>query len=65
VTKLAKERLAIGTLGSAGGIPAGDERFGTLRRHGAQQEAGAYLPASVWTKAESVTLFDDFNYGAK
>jgi hypothetical protein len=34
VTKPAEEGLAIGALGGAGGRPAGDERFGTLRRHG-------------------------------
>jgi hypothetical protein len=34
VTKLAKEGLAIGALGIADCRPAGDERFGTLRRHG-------------------------------
>src|ERR1019366_9754019 len=46
VTKLAEEGLAIGPFGSAGGAPPGDERFGTLRRHGRQHKARPSLPAS-------------------
>ena len=46
VTKLAEEGLAIGAFGSAGGGPPGDERFVTLRRHGAQDKPRDYLPAS-------------------
>jgi hypothetical protein len=46
VTKLAKEGLAVGTLGSAGSGPPGDKRFSTLRRHGRQDKARAWAGAS-------------------
>src|ERR1035437_1089757 len=46
VTKLAEEGLAIGPLGSAGGGPPGDERFGTRRRHGPQDNGRGSLAAS-------------------
>ena len=42
VTKLAKEGLAIGPFGSASCRPPGDERFGTPRRHGAQDSGRAW-----------------------
>jgi hypothetical protein len=45
VTKLAEEGLAVGPLGSAGGGPAGDERFGTLRRPG-PKDRGRACPAA-------------------
>ncbi len=49
VTKLAEERLAVGPFGSAGGGPPGDERVGTRRRHG-PQDNGRGLPAASLTR---------------
>ena len=50
VTKFAEEGLAVGALGSAGGSPPGDERFGTLRRHGRQDSGRVWVGASVAAK---------------
>jgi len=50
VTKLAEEGLAVGAFGSAGGGPPGEERFGTLRRHGRQDTGRAWVGARLAAK---------------
>jgi hypothetical protein len=47
VTKPAQEGLAVGPFRRAGGGPPGDERFGTLRRHGRQDKGTAWVGANI------------------
>jgi hypothetical protein len=51
VTKLPEEGLAVGPLGSAGRGPPGNERFGTLRRHGPEDMGRGWVGASVAAKS--------------
>ena len=56
VTKLAKEGLAVGALGSAGGRPPGDERFGSLRRHGPEHDSRSLNPSGSGWVAEDLRV---------
>jgi hypothetical protein len=50
----AEEGLAVGALGSAGGGPPGDERFGTLRTHGPEHDSRPLNPSGSGWVAEDL-----------